>query len=69
MLLGCAPHVFLGMFRNKELNISPANQERMVDFINELKKSASPELQADLTGLLARLADGSLQQELGCTVR
>ena len=69
MLLGCAPHVFLGMFRNKELTISPAQQERMVDFINELKEAGSPELQADLTGLLARLADGSLQQEVGYRVR
>ena len=38
-------------------------------FIYQLKKTASPELKADLETVLLQLTDGSLQREFGYMVR
>ena len=68
LLLGCAPDMFFSMYKNKELRFTAAQCGRMHNFLNRLKESASPELQADLAGLLARLAEGSLKKDLGYAV-
>jgi hypothetical protein len=69
LLLSLAPNMFLSMFRNHELTLTQAQQGRIVAFIKQLEKTASPGLQADLAGLLACLADGSLQREIGYKVK
>jgi hypothetical protein len=69
LLLSLAPNMFLSLFRNHELTITQGQTERIADFIKQLEKTASPGLQADLAGLLACLADGSLQREIGYKVK
>jgi len=69
LLFSIAPDMFLGMFRNKELRITQAQQNQIVEFLEQLKKMASPELKADIDSLLVRVSDGSLQRELGYRVR
>jgi serine protease AprX len=68
LLLGCAQDIFFSMYKNKELRFTAAQYAGIHNFLYRLGKSASPELQADLARLLDRLADGSLQKELGSTV-
>ena len=69
LLFKLAPELFLGIYRKKDLTITQAQQNFIVGFMNQLKRTASPELQADIADVLARLSDGSLLRELGYTIR
>lgn len=69
LALGLAPDMFLGLYRDHGLTISRIQYGQIVDFIVQLKKTASPALQSDLAFLLAQLSDGGLQRELGYRIR
>jgi len=64
-----APDLFLGMYRHRELKITTGQTDRIVEVLTELRETASPALQADIDGLLSRLATGSLQRDLGYAAR
>jgi hypothetical protein len=69
LALGLAPDMFLGLYRSQGLSIAKLQHRQIVDFAEQLKKTASPELQSDLASLLAQLSNGDLQRELGCLIR
>ena len=69
LLLSLAPNMFFGMYGDREISMAETEHERIAYFLEQLKETASPALQADIEELLMQLADGSLQSELGYKIR
>ena len=69
LMFRLAPSLFMSMYRGMALSLTGPQYSQIVDLVMELKTTASPGLHSGLEMLLGRLADGSLQQELGFRVR
>ena len=69
LMFRLAPSMFMSLYRSMSLSLTPGQYGQIVDCAMEIKDRASPDLRTALGMLLARLADGSLQQELKFKIR